>query len=538
MPTPPFQQVILIILDGFGVATPSRGNAVTLAKLPFLNSAIQQFPSITLQASGPAVGLPWGESGNSEVGHLNLGSGRICYQDLPRISQAIADRSFFTNDTLMQIPEYLRKTNGKLHLVGLFSPGGVHSLDMHFYAILGFAAEMKIRQVFLHIFTDGRDTPPKVALDSIEQLRNQFAKLRVGELASLCGRFYGMDRGGHWALTEQAYRMIVEGKGKYVSSAEEGIRLAYTGGVSDEMIPPTVVTGRSGPLATVQDGDAVLFVNFRPDRIRQLVQAMSMPDFMHFTRPRQPGNALLVTMTRYGTELPVQVAFPPMEVRRGLAEAVSEAQCRQLHIAESEKYAHVTVFFNGGRQEPFSNEDRMVVSSPPRYEKNYENVPEMSAPELTDRVLAKLPEGYGLIVMNYANPDAVGHTGNLRAGIRALEVIDEQLAKLTAAVIGRGAAVVITADHGNVEEMIDLQTGLIDKEHSTNPVPFLLIARPFQQAGGGASSLADLATRVPAGVLSDVAPTILELLGIAQPVEMTGVSLLPVLLEYKKQLVR
>lgn len=516
------------MLDGFGIATAGRGNAITTANPPTLNYFVDNFPATTLQASGPTVGLPWGEMGNSEVGHLNLGAGRIVGQDLSRITSAIEDRSFFRNKEFSAAVEHVTKNHSALHLVGLISPGGVHSYDEHLYALLGLAAEHGLQKVYIHMFLDGRDTPPQIALESLAKLTKKMASFGVGSVATVTGRFYAMDRAEHWNLTEQTYRAMVFAEGRTAKSAEAAVEESYEQHIFDEMVPPTVILQADGKPVEVSDGDAMIHFNFRPDRALQLARAFAEDNFDKFAQPiKQFKDLLSVTMTEFAKDLNVKIAFPPQEVTNGMTEVISKKGLRQFHVAESEKYAHVSVFFNGGVISQFPGEDRKIITSPVSNYQNYVDVPEMSAYKITDEVLAKLPESYSFILVNFANPDMVGHTGNLQASIKAIQVVDECLKKISDLCLKLGICLVITADHGNIEELIDKRSGGIDKEHSTSPVPFILVAEQFrrkQAKEGGINSLAGI---IPVGVLSDVAPTMLELLGIDQPKEMTGVSLLP-----------
>jgi 2,3-bisphosphoglycerate-independent phosphoglycerate mutase len=369
----PFKKLVLIVLDGFGIASASQGNAVTMAEPNMINHLVSNYPSTTLQASGPAVGLPWGEMGNSEVGHLNIGAGRIVAQDLSRITLAIEDRSFFRNEKFLAAIDHVRKNDSALHLLGLVSPGGVHSLDEHLYALLGLAAEHDLKKVFIHFFTDGRDTPPKIALETLEKLQRKIEGLGTGKIASITGRFYAMDRAEHWNLTESTYKALVLGEGAKARTAREAVDMNYQRNISDEMIPPTVVTDESGAVNKISDNDAVIFFNFRPDRALQLTQALAVRGFSKFESPlAQPQNLFIVTLTEYSKDLSVQVAFSALKIVNSFAEVISRKGLRQFHAAESEKYAHVSVFFNGGVLNPFPGEDRDIVTSPNSNYQNYQ----------------------------------------------------------------------------------------------------------------------------------------------------------------------
>lgn len=528
----PYKQVVLVVLDGFGIASPSEGNAVTAANPRNFNYLVNHFPATTLQASGPSVGLPWGERGNSEVGHLNLGAGRIVSQDLPRVSRAIASGEFFQNPSFVAALDHAKKNHSKLHLVGLVSPGGVHSSEEHLYALLALAGEHGLKDVFVHMFTDGRDTPPKTALESLDRLSRKFLEIGTGKVATLTGRFFSMDRGGHWEVTEKTYRAMVLGEAATTASPREAIQDYYHKQIYDETIPPTVVTEKDRPLATIAEGDAVIFFNFRTDRAVQLVRAFADPAFDKFSR-KYPflQNMYYVTMTLYDKNLAVSVAFPPLAILNGLSEVISKNELRQFHVAESEKYAHVTSFFNGGREAPWPGEEREIITSPTSYQKRYENVPQMSVDKITESVIARLKSGTHFILANVANPDMIGHTGSKRACIEAVLAVDKSLGLIFEAVMQQEAGLVVTADHGNIEEILDPRTGQIDKEHSLNPVPFILAGRQLEHKKIKTKGYLELPPIVPEGVLSDVAPTILELMGVPKPKEMTAVSLVPLFLK-------
>jgi 2,3-bisphosphoglycerate-independent phosphoglycerate mutase len=528
----PFSKLLLVVLDGFGIATPSQGNAITLANPPTINDLINRYPAITLQSSGPSVGLPWGEMGNSEVGHLNIGAGRIIGQDLSRITMAIEDRSFFSNEAFLKATTHVKENESWLHIAGLVSPGGVHSWDEHLYALLGLAKEQGVKNVAIHMYLDGRDTPPQIALDSLDKLNRRIRDIGVGSVATISGRFYAMDRAEHWNLTEQAYRAMVFGEGPDYPTASAAISSYYRQNIFDEMIPPTVIKGPGQNPITIKDHDALILFNFRSDRMVQMSSAFARPGFSKFSKPAVVFKDLVVvTMTEYTHDLDVSIAFPPVEVINGLAEIFSKAGIRQYHAAESEKYAHVTVFFNGGVINPFPGEDREIVTSPSSNYQNYVDVPEMSAYKLTDTLLYNLKSNYGFFLVNYANPDMVGHTGNISASVESIRVVDSCIKKLAEECLEDDICLIITADHGNIEELLDLNSSTIDKEHSTNPIPFLLVARQFERKNPREGGVASLAGAVPVGVLSDIAPTILDLMDMPKPKEMTGISLMPALAE-------
>lgn len=517
---------LLVILDGFGIAPDGDGNAVTQAKTPNFDRFIRNYPSMTIKASGEEVGLSWGEMGNSEVGHLAIGSGRVYYQMFPRINRDIASGDFFQNETLLKAFEHVKKNNSRLHLVGMVSAGRVHSMDEHCIALLEMAKQQGVSDVFIQAVLDGRDTVYNAGIDFLTNLEQKIQEIGVGKIASLSGRFYAMDRDNRWDRTGKAYNAMVLGEGEHVGNVLDAIKASYQREVYDEEFVPSVIESNGQPVGTVQDNDAVIFFNFRPDRMRQLTKAFVLPDFDKFER-RRVNNLLPVTMAEYEKGLPVEVAFPPEQIEKSLAQVISEAGLKQLHIAETEKYAHVTFFLNGTKENPFENEDRVIIPSP--RVATYDQAPEMSAKEITDRVLKEIQENkYDFIVMNFANADMVGHTGNFEATIRGIEVIDSCLGKLAEATLSRDGMMFITADHGNAEELKNLRTGDINKEHSTNPVPFVIIGNYYQGQPSIAGEVpeGDLSLMPPIGMLADVAPTILMSMGLEQPPEMTGQPLL------------
>lgn len=536
--------VVLIILDGWGLAPPGPGNATTLAKTPNFSSFWSVYPKTQLLASGEAVGLPPGEMGNSETGHLNLGAGRIVYQDLPRINMAIADGSFFKISAFLEAIEHARKLNSNLHFLGLVGQGGVHSSTDHLFALLRFCREQKFSNVYLHLFTDGRDSPPTSALTFIAQTEAKIKELGIGKIATIIGRYYALDRDNRWERTQKAYEAIVKGEGKKTKKATGAIQNSYTEGKTDEFIEPIILLDEDGkPITRIAENDSVIFFNFRIDRPRQLTKAFVIPDFEKLkgqraafdpytekyyhktyveqiitaTFPRGPAlkNLFFVTMTEYERGLPVKVAFPSTIVNLPLGRILSERGLRQLRITETEKERFVTYYFNGQREDPFPGEDRIIVPSP--QVSTYDQKPEMSAPEITQILTTRLQENtHDFMVVNFANPDMVGHTGVLQAGIKACEIVDQCLGEVVKIVLHLGGIALITADHGNVEEMIDPKTGEVDTEHSTNPVPFMVVD---QKLLGKKQTLLQ-------GVLADIAPTILSFLKIAKPTEMSGKNLL------------
>lgn len=523
-----YQKVALIVLDGFGIASPSRGNAIALAGTPHIDELVARFPSTTLQASGPLVGLPWGEMGNSEVGHLNMGAGRIVAQDLPRINAAIQDGSFFENPALVGACAHAKANNSSLHVMGLASSGGVHGFIDHLFALLGLAQMQGVERVFVHMFLDGRDTPERVALQDVARLEQKIADIGIGRIATITGRFYAMDRGGHWEQTERTYRALVDGVGIEAAGAEMCVQAQYASGVYDEMVPPSVIVDASGqPVGKITDGDAIIFFNFRQDRALQLTQV-----FVETLRTplaskvRVLQNIYFATMTEYRQGLPVHVAFAPQVLAGNLAEYLSTQGFRQFHAAESEKYAHVTAFFNCGITDPLPGEERQIVKSPSN-SNNYSDQPQMAAPELTRVIVEKLADpGLNFLLANFANADMVGHTGNLSASMGAVRAVDEAVGTIADAALANEWALIITADHGNIEQLINTKTGEIDKDHTTNPIPCILVAKEFERERPDRPNYQSLAAVVPEGVVSDVAPTVLELFGLPKPPEMTAVSLL------------
>lgn len=519
--------VALVILDGFGIASASRGNAISLAKTPHFDSYTQDYFVTALAASGEAVGLTYGELGNSEVGHLAIGSGRILYQSLPRITRAILDKSFFDNPFFLEAIKHAQEKNGVLHLVGMFSNGGVHSFHEHGYALLELAKKHGLARVFVHAILDGRDTPYESGLGFMADLEKHMAEIGVGKIASLSGRWYALDRDNHWERTAEAYLAMAEGKSeRRFTSAVKAVEDSYAHKVYDEELVPTVIIDEQGaPLGTVKSGDAVIFFNFRADRMRQLTKALVLPSIEKFARPQYLKDVVTVTMTEYEKDLPVTVAYPQEVIPSPLSGVLSQQGLKQLHLGETEKYAHVTFFFNSGIEQVFSGEERIIIPSPPV--SAYDQIPEMAAPEIGKRVIQELDNGvYDFYVINFANADMVGHTGNLAATVEAIEVLDREVGRLVEKVLSLKGVVCITADHGNAEEVVKLQTGTIDKEHSINPVPCWLVGEQFRGLNKKAGVRdRDLSALTPSGVLADVAPTLLKIMEIQKPKEMTGVPL-------------
>ncbi|MEK7648842.1 MAG: 2,3-bisphosphoglycerate-independent phosphoglycerate mutase [Patescibacteria group bacterium] len=518
---------VLIVLDGWGVAVPSQANAIAQAKTPAYESAIQNYPTLTLQASGEATGLPWSEVGNSEVGHMSIGAGRIIFQELSRINNAISQGSFFSNSVFLQALEHCKKSGGTLHLLGLVSSGGVHSHIEHLFALLELCKQQNVQKIALHIILDGRDTPYAQGIQFVNAVAEKCDAVGA-QIASLSGRFYALDRDHHWDREEKAYRAIAEGISDHqYESAVDAVEKSYAASVYDEEFVPAVITKDGKPLAPIVAGDAVIFTNIRADRARQMTHAFMDDTFDKFERKRID-NLFFVTMTEYEKDLPVSVAFGPQVVKNCIAEWISTHGLKQIHIAETEKYAHITYFLNDGREEPFLNEKRIMLPSPPV--DSYDKKPEMSAREIAKEAVKAIESNeYDFIALNFANSDMVGHTGNLKATIKAVETIDDCLSQIIPEVLARNGSVLITADHGNAETMLDLATGRIDKEHTNNPVPCIIITKELEGKTSGFTDRAigkDLSALEPSGLLSDVAPTVLSLMGMEKPSEMTGNSLL------------
>ena len=519
--------VILMILDGWGVNQPYPGNAITSANTPFIDSLIQEYPATTIRASGESVGLPWGEAGNSEVGHLNLGLGRVLYQDFPRINKSIANNSFFSKPALVETIQHVQKNNSQLHFLGLVSNGGVHSSVDHLHALLKLAKKNNIEKVFIHFILDGRDVPLDSGLNFVKNLERSLKEYNIGKIATLTGRFYAMDRNNNWDRTEKAYSACVFAEGERVTSAETAINASYRKKIYDEEFLPTVIFEDGKAVGKVEDGDALVCFNFRPDRARQITKAFISDPDAKLDRKINFNNLLVTTFTEYEKDLKVRVVFPSEEIKDILGDVLSKSGLRQLRIAETEKYAHVTYFFNGGREEVQKGEDHMLVPSPAV--SRYDLKPEMSADSITKKVVEAVNKNiYDFILINYANTDMVGHTGNLEAAIKAAEFLDTCVKRVVESVLPIGGCVAITADHGNADVMFNMQTGQVDKEHTTNPVPFILVSKDYQGKNFGWQNFAggDLSTINSQGILADVAPTILKLLDLEKPQAMTGESLI------------
>jgi 2,3-bisphosphoglycerate-independent phosphoglycerate mutase len=503
--------VALIIMDGWGLAGSGSDNAVSLADTPNIDALYRKFPVTRLASSGEAVGLPENQMGNSEVGHLNLGAGRIVFQDMLLISRAIEEGTFFQNEVLQGVLQKVREQNSALHLMGLLSDGGVHSHITHLYALLRLARKAGLQKVYIHAILDGRDTPPRSAGEYLQALEREMAALQIGRVASISGRYYSMDRDRRWPRTEKAYRAYVYGEGHRSWSSLAALGDAYHRGETDEFVIPTVICNAADqPTALINTGDGLIFFNFRADRARQISRAFVQNDFQEFERGAAPSFPDYVCFTEYEHDLALPVAFPPHYPQATLGEVLSRAGRRQLRVAETEKYAHVTYFFNGGREEPFPGEERILVPSP--HVATYDLQPEMSAEKVTEEVLEALDNyHYDLVVLNYANADMLGHTGKLTAAIKAVETVDREVGRVVARVLEKGGTALVTADHGNAEKM--MENGTPHTAHTNNDTPFILVS----PRGGY--------TLPGRGKLADVAPTILRLLGIPVPVEMSGKSL-------------
>lgn len=509
-----YKPVTLIILDGWGVADKKEGNAIALARTPYYDGLVSRYPHALLEASGEAVGLPEGQMGNSEVGHLNIGAGRVVYQELTRINRAIRCGELDQNPVLAEAMETALREDKPLHLLGLLSDGGVHSHIRHLFALLEMAQARGLRKVFVHAVLDGRDVPPANAKEYIQALEKKMRELGVGKIATVAGRYYTMDRDKRWERIEKAYRAMVAGDGLKACWAQEAVERAYEARTTDEFVKPTVIVDNDGePLGRIAAGDVLIMFNFRADRAREIVHAFVDRDFEEFERPGGYLDLTLVSMTQYDEALDVPAAFPPQNLKNTLAEFLSARGLKQLRIAETEKYAHVTFFFNGGIEKPYPGEDRVLIPSPKVATYNLQ--PEMSAAHVTRTAIKRIQQNdYDFVVINYANPDMVGHTGYLQASVQAVEAVDQCLEQVIGSVLDQGGVVILTADHGNAEQMVDEEHHQPMTAHSGNKVPVFLI-------GAGTEKL-----RLRDGSLQDLAPTVLALMGLEKPQEMTGESLI------------
>ena len=500
--------VMLMILDGYGYSANTEGNAIYAAKTPVMDKLLEKYPHTLINASGLDVGLPNGQMGNSEVGHTNIGAGRIVYQELTRITKAIGDGDFFENDAFLKAVENCKKHGSALHIYGLLSDGGVHSHITHMFALLELAKRSGLTKVFVHGFMDGRDVSPTSGIEYVKQLEDKMKELGVGKIGTLSGRYYAMDRDNRWERVEKAYAALVYGEGAKGNSAVEAIQKSYDAGVTDEFVVPTVISDD----AKISENDSVICFNFRPDRAREITRTLVDGDFEGFKRRNGFFPVHYVCMTQYDAKMPnVDVAFKPEELKNTFGEYISNKGLSQLRIAETEKYAHVTFFFNGGVEAPYENEDRALIPSPKVA--TYDLKPEMSAYEVTDEVLKRInSRKYDAIILNYANCDMVGHTGVFECAVKAVETVDECMGKVIDAVLAQGGTVCVTADHGNADQMLDPVTHDVFTAHTTNPVPFIVAGADCELRSGGR--------------LADIAPTMLELMKLDKPAEMTGESLI------------
>ncbi|MBQ9332957.1 MAG: 2,3-bisphosphoglycerate-independent phosphoglycerate mutase [Lachnospiraceae bacterium] len=506
---------VLMILDGYGLSDIKEHNAIAEANTPVMDKLMAEYPFVKGYASGMSVGLPDGQMGNSEVGHLNMGAGRIVYQELTRITKEIQDGTFFENEALLAAVENCKKNDSAFHMYGLVSDGGVHSHNTHLYGLLELAKRNGLKKVYVHCFLDGRDTPPASGKGYVEELEAEMKKIGVGEVASVHGRYYAMDRDNNYDRVEKAYRALTEGKGEYTAeSAPAGIQASYDREETDEFVKPTVIVKDGKPVATIQDGDSVVFFNFRPDRAREITHCFCDDEFDKFDRGARK-QIVYVCFSDYDPTIPNKlIAFKKISVTNTFGEWLASKGKTQARLAETEKYAHVTFFFNGGVEEPNPGEERILVNSP-KDVATYDLKPQMSAPEVCDRLVECIKsDKYDVIIINFANPDMVGHTGVEEAAIKAIETVDECVGRAVEAVKEVNGTLFICADHGNAEQLVDYETGAPHTAHTTNPVPFILVnADPKYKLREG-------------GVLADIVPTLIELMGEEQPAEMTGKSLL------------
>ena len=501
---------MLMILDGFGNNPNKEGNAVAIANTPNIDRIMKTCPTTEIYTSGLNVGLPEGQMGNSEVGHTNIGAGRIVYQELTRITKSIEDGDFFSIPELVEAIENCKKNNSKLHIMGLLSDGGVHSHIRHLFAILELAKRKDFEDVYVHCFMDGRDTPPASGENYILKLEEKMKEKGVGKIATISGRFYSMDRDKRWNRIQKSYDAMVNGIGEKATTAIAAIESSYQKEIFDEFIEPTVICNGDTPIATISDNDSVIFFNFRPDRAREITRTLVDKEFCEFETKKM--NLYFVCFTRYDDTMPnVKIAFKPTTLENTFGEYISKNGLKQLRIAETEKYAHVTFFFNGGEEKQYEGEDRILVPSPKV--ETYDLKPEMSAIEVTDKVVEAInSKKYDVIILNYANPDMVGHTGNLEAAVKAIETIDSCVQRVVEAVESQDGTLLITADHGNAEQMVDAKTGEPHTAHTTNPVPLMLVGMEN--------------VKLKSGKLADLAPTMLDIMGLEKPEQMTGESLL------------
>lgn len=505
---------VLMILDGYGINEKENGNAVAKAKTPVMDKLMATYPYVKGYASGLAVGLPDGQMGNSEVGHLNMGAGRIVYQELTRITKEIEDGVFFENEAFLKVVENCKANGSDLHMFGLLSDGGVHSHNTHLYGLLELAKRNGLENVYVHAFLDGRDTAPTSGLSFVKELEEEMTKIGVGKIATVTGRYYAMDRDNRWERVEQAYNALVAGEGVEATSAVSAVENSYAAGENDEFVKPSVVMEDGKPVATIKENDSVIFFNFRPDRAREITRTFCCEDFDGFTRKNGFMKLTYCCFTEYDVTIPNKiVAFHKVEINNTFGEFLAANGKTQLRTAETEKYAHVTFFFNGGKEEPNENEERLLVKSPSVA--TYDLQPEMSAYKVCDGLVEAIKsDKYDVIIVNFANPDMVGHTGIEDAAIKAVEAVDECVGRTVDALVEVGGQMFICADHGNAEQLVDYETGDPFTAHTVNPVPFILV------------NYDEAYTLREGGCLADIAPTLIEMMGMEQPVEMTGKSLL------------
>ncbi len=525
-----YRPVLLVILDGFGISSELKGNPIAAAEKPTLDFLEKNFPYTTIQASSTAVGLPYGEAGNSEVGHLTIGAGRPIYHHLPRIIYSIRDRTFFKNEAFLKAIEHTRQNSSKLHLMGLVSSGSVHSYIEHLQALLELLRDEHVENnVFLHIFTDGKDAPPKEAVELLPKFREKImAEFPFVTIASVIGRSFAMDRDGRWEKIKMAYELFTKAMGNAFTDPVQYIQEFYGRDITDQYIEPGALVDANGnAVGRIENNDALIMYNFREDSEREIAEAFVKKEFTAFERTAL-SNFLLVTMTEYEEGLPALSAFPSLQIRWGLAELISEAGRNQLHIAESEKYAHVTYFFNGGKEEPFPHEERVLIPSPRT--SHFEEVPEMNAEGVKEAVLSGFAS-FDFILANFANADMVGHTGNFEAVRKAVEVLDQKIGAVVERVLSSDAVLILTGDHGNAEQKVNTISGEILTKHTLNAVPFFIVAKELKFQKERTPAEIRVRRRAIGGVLTDIAPTVLELLGIEKPAEMIGKSLLSTVMD-------
>lgn len=518
--------LLVVILDGWGISFVQEGNAIMSADTPNMDMFARHYPTTALLAASIEVGLPWGEVGNSETGHSNIGAGEVQYQALPQIDRAIEDRSFFVNPALLGAISHAQKNRSNLHLMGLIGTGGVHAHSNHLFALLELAAQQKMHEhVFMHLFTDGRDSPPQSALTYVQQLEAVMGRFGIGKIASVMGRLYAMDRNENWERTQAAFNVLTGGpRPAGASTAEQAIQQSYDAQVFDEMLAPTAITRGGAPLASIRDNDAIIFFNFRPDRARQLTRAFVQPDFSGFER-KVPDNLYFATLAQYDPALTAAAAYIEQPVPLPLAKVISDQGLTQLHIAETEKYAHITYYLNGGHEQPFPGEEHVLIRS--SSVKNFAEYPQMEAQGITDRVVREIERGlFDIYFINYANADMVGHTGNFEATVAACSFLDSCLGQLYEAVRAAGGTMLITADHGNAEEKLHPKTKAVETDHTSNPVPLHYIAEHLRRTTPRSEAELVSIFSSPIGVLADVAPTVLDILSLPKPPTMNGISLL------------